>query len=105
MIASKKAREEEGAFMTGLKGKKAMRAQGDKSKAVDGGKPKPIKHTAQTLQTFKSLKLTAPVTTADLPNLVVELDKKKKTVQDKMASWEAERKKKMEAASAESAKE
>merc|ERR1719265_2378219 len=37
---------------------------------------KPIKHNAETFQVFDKLKLNAPITTADVPALLVQLEDK-----------------------------
>merc|ERR1712204_105222 len=66
------------------KGKAAKKAKGageDKSK-------KPIKHNAETFKLFDSLKLDAPITTADIPALLVKLEEQKLGFEVKVKEWE-----------------
>merc|ERR1712194_830800 len=74
VMASKKERSEE-AYLVGTKGKKNKKNLPPKEDAGSSAadKKRPIKHTAQTLGIFSQLKVPAPVTTADLPDLIAKL--------------------------------
>merc|ERR1712028_258968 len=56
----------------------------------EGGK-KPIKHNAETFKLFDSLKLDAPITTADIPALLEKLAEQKAMYEGKVKKWENER--------------
>merc|ERR1712129_270758 len=53
-----------------------------------GGSKKPIKHNAETFKLFDSLKLDAPITTADIPALLVKLEEQKLGFEAKVKEWE-----------------
>jgi len=84
VLASKSSRDEEMYFVCSKKkkGPKAKGAEGDVSK-------KPIKHNAETFKLFDSLKLDAPITTADIPALLVKLAEQKAMYEGKVKDWEA----------------
>merc|ERR1712153_164814 len=69
------------------KGKAAKKA---KPAGGDGAK-KPIKHNAETFKLFDSLKLDAPITTADVPALLEKLDAQMEMYQKKVKDWEQNR--------------
>merc|ERR1712232_1207001 len=70
---------------SGKKGKsKQKKDEGD-------SKPKPIKHNAETFQLFDKLKLDAPITTDDVPALLVKLDEKLVEFNSKVKNWEEQR--------------
>ena len=70
VLLKKQDREEEIIFVNPkMKNKKTKGAKAAKS----GERGKPIKHTADTLQLFHSLKLVAPSTTDDVPPLMEKL--------------------------------
>merc|ERR1719181_875154 len=87
VLASKESRAEEMYYVPTRKGKAAKRkgAGGE-----DGGK-KPIKHNAETFKLFDSLKLDAPITTADIPALLEKLAEQKAMYEGKVKKWENER--------------
>jgi len=86
VMLSKKDREEE-VFVNPKKSKKKGGA-----KAADGGSSsKPIKHSAETFQLFSKLKLDAPITTADIPELMEKLEAQLTDYKDKVKEWEVKR--------------
>merc|ERR1712086_405116 len=87
VMASKKDRNEEMYFVPSkVKAKKGQKkgAEGDASK-------KPIKHNAETFKLFDSLKLDAPITTADIPALLIKLEEQKLGFEVKVKEWEENR--------------
>merc|ERR1740133_735983 len=86
VMMSKASRNEEMYYVATKKGKAAKKgkAEGDVSK-------KPIKHNAETFKLFDSLKLDAPITTADVPALLVKLDAQMEMYQQKVKDWEQNR--------------
>merc|ERR1712232_1131339 len=69
-------------------------AKGKKSKTKakkDESATKPIKHNAETFQLFDKLKLDAPITTDDVPALLVKLDEKLVEFNSKVKKWEEQR--------------
>merc|ERR1719265_1074245 len=52
---------------------------------------KPIKHNAETFQVFDKLKLNAPITTADVPALLVQLEDKLAYYNEKVKEWDLKR--------------
>merc|ERR1712190_248672 len=66
-----------------------------KGKAKKGGKSevssKPIKHNAETFRLFDQLKLNAPITTAEIPALLEELEKQLESYKEKVKEWEVKR--------------
>lgn len=86
IMLSKENREEE-CFYVPIKGKAAKAAKKKDAKATDGAK-KPIKHNAETFKLFDSLKLDAPITTADIPALMEKLEKQMEGYQAKVNDWE-----------------
>merc|ERR1719161_3022720 len=60
---------------------------GKKSKAEGDATKKPIKHNAETFKLFDSLKLDAPITTADIPALLEKLDEQKDVYEKKVQEW------------------
>merc|ERR1712070_713466 len=90
VLLQKDERDEEFYFMPTKKGK-----SGKKSKAAEGDpSKKPIKHNAETFKLFDSLKLDAPITTADIPALLEKLDEQKAMYEKKVQEW-AENKEEM----------
>jgi len=82
VMASKKDRDSEMYFVP-LKGKKAKKA----AAAPAEGSKKPIKHNAETFKLFDSLKLDAPITTADIPALLTKLDEQMAMYEAKVKEW------------------
>jgi uncharacterized coiled-coil DUF342 family protein len=83
VMASKKDQEEE-YFVKAKKSKK-------KAKGGEAGASKPIKHSAETFQLFSQLKLDAPITTADIPDLLEKLQAQLENYQAKVKEWEEKR--------------
>merc|ERR1711957_688219 len=84
VLMKKGDRDQEMYYAPTRKGKSAKKAKGageDKSK-------KPIKHNAETFKLFDSLKLDAPITTADIPALLVKLEEQKNGFEVKVKEWE-----------------
>merc|ERR1712129_525060 len=84
VLMKKGDRDQEYYYAPTRKGKAAKKAKGageDKSK-------KPIKHNAETFKLFDSLKLDAPMTTADIPALLIKLEEQKLGFETKVKEWE-----------------
>merc|ERR1711865_469955 len=84
VLMKKEDRNNEMYYVATKKGKAAKKAKGageDKSK-------KPIKHNAETFKLFDSLKLDAPITTADIPALLIKLAEQKAGFEVKVKEWE-----------------
>jgi len=86
VLQSKASRNEEMYYAATRKGKAAKKAKPD----GDVGK-KPIKHNAETFKLFDSLKLDAPLSTADVPALLEKLDTQMAMYQQKVKDWEQNR--------------
>merc|ERR1712183_332621 len=85
-VLTKKDEREEFYLEPTAKGKKG------KTKAKkDESSTKPIKHNAETFQLFDKLKLDAPITTDDVPALLVKLDEKLVEFNSKVKNWEEQR--------------
>merc|ERR1711865_630801 len=82
VLASKASRDEEMYYVPTRKGKAAKKKGGA---GEDGGK-NPIKHNAETFKLFDSLKLDAPITTADIPALLEKLAEQKAMYEGKVKS-------------------
>merc|ERR1712194_153579 len=65
-------------------GKSAKKAKG----AGEGASKKPIKHNAETFKLFASLKLDAPITTADIPALLIKLEEQRIGFEVKVTEWQ-----------------
>jgi len=87
VLMTKSSRNEEMYYAATKKGKAAKKA---KPAGGDGAK-KPIKHNAETFKLFDSLKLDAPITTADVPALLEKLDAQMEMYQKKVKDWEQNR--------------
>merc|ERR1740138_1647140 len=84
VLLKKEDREAEFYYAPTKKGKAAK-----KKGASDGGaKSKAIKHNAETFKLFDSLKLDAPITTEDIPALLVKLAEQKASFEAKVKDWE-----------------
>jgi len=81
VMVSKKDRDEDMYFVP-TKGKK-KKAKGEKA----DGASKPIKHSAETFQLFNQLSLNAPITTADIPDLLEKLEAKLAGYKTKVEEW------------------
>lgn len=51
---------------------------------------KAVKHTAESLQIFKDMKIAAPMTLGDIPEILKALEAKMGGVKEKAAKWDAE---------------
>lgn len=100
VLASKKQREEEEMFFKGKGKKKDIRKQKAEAKAnqKDDSKDSKIKHTLASIDIFSSLKLTPPVTTADVPPLIDQLNEKLAGYKEKVKEWENEKEERAKAA-------
>merc|ERR1719253_1759793 len=78
-------RDGEDEFCVNPKAKKGKKSKGAKA---EGSSTKPIKHSAETFQLFSKLKLDAPITTADIPDLLEKLEEQLKDYKEKVATWE-----------------
>merc|ERR1711957_607592 len=88
-VVAKKGDEEE-YFMMPAKGKKAKDKKGGKAE----GSAKPIKHNAETFRLFDQMKLDAPITTDEVPALLLKLEEKLADYQEKVKKWEETREEK-----------
>merc|ERR1711865_1003352 len=80
VLASKASRDDEMYYVPTRKGKAAKKKGGG---GEEGGK-KPIKHNAEPFKLFESLKLDAPITTADIPALLEKLSQQKEMYEGKV---------------------
>jgi len=85
VLLSKDKREEEFFFAPTAKKK------GGKNKSKDKASSKPIKHNAETFKLFASLKLDAPITTQQIPELLEKLEAQLEDYQAKVKEWEEKR--------------
>jgi len=85
VLLSKDKREEEFFFAPTAKKK------GGKNKSKDKASSKPIKHNAETFKLFASLKLDAPITTQQIPELLEKLEAQLEDYQSKVKVWEEKR--------------
>merc|ERR1712050_583005 len=83
----KKEDRDEYYFNPSSKGKKGKK----KGPGTETSSKKPIKHNAETFQLFDKLKLNAPITTDDIPPLLVELEKQLEDYKLKVKEWEEKR--------------
>jgi len=65
---------------------KGKKSKGSKQKATPSAKP--IKHNAETFKLFDQLKLDAPLTVDQIPDLLEKLEAKLVVFQEKVAKWE-----------------
>merc|ERR1719258_766772 len=82
----KKDRDEEFYFAPTAKGKKGKT---NKDKKKDSAKS--IKHNAETFRLFEKLKLNAPITTEEIPDLLTKLEAQKEDYEAKVKEWELKR--------------
>merc|ERR1712157_658490 len=80
-------REEEFYFAPTAAKKKAK----SKSKGSKEGAAKPIKHNAETFKLFDQLKLSAPITTEEIPATLEKLEAQLESYQEKVKAWEQNR--------------
>merc|ERR1712060_294879 len=70
-----------------------MPSKAKKSKGKKAGKAessaKPIKHNAEPFRLFDQLKLDAPITTDEVPDLLTKLEEQLADYQNKVKVWEA----------------
>merc|ERR1740138_1179407 len=83
VLLKKEDRANEMYYAATKKGKAAK-----KKGAGDGGAKKAIKHNAETFKLFDSLKLDAPITTEDIPALLIKLAEQKASFEAKVKDWE-----------------
>merc|ERR1712118_496404 len=83
VLLTKEARNEEMWMAPSAKKK----SKGKKKAASDDSK-RPIKHSAETFQLFDKLKLDPPITVADIPGCLEQLDAKMEMYQQKVKDWE-----------------
>merc|ERR1719362_918274 len=93
ILLSKENREEEFYFAPTAAKKKAK----NKSKGAKEGAAKPIKHNAETFKLFDQLKLSAPITTAEIPETLEKLEVQLESYQEKVKAWERNRDQKKKA--------
>jgi len=69
----------------------AKKKKGTKNKGGKEGAAKPIKHNAETFKLFDKLKLSAPITTEDIPEKLEQLEAQLASYQEKVKAWEINR--------------
>merc|ERR1711957_282138 len=84
VLMKKEDRNNEFYYAPTKKGKSAKKTKGS---GEDASK-KPIKHNAEPFKLFDSLKLDAPITTADIPAILVKLAEQKAMYEGKVKEWE-----------------
>merc|ERR1719148_171177 len=87
VLLSKDQRDEEFYYAPTAAKKKGK----SKNKGAKEGSSKPIKHNAETFKLFDQLKLSAPITTADIPDLLEKLDAQLESYKEKVSAWERDR--------------
>merc|ERR1712151_1203767 len=87
VLMKKEERDEEYYFAPTAKGKKGKKKGGAKAE----GSAKPIKHNAETSRLFDQLKLNAPITTDEVPDLLEKLEAQLNEYNDKVKEWELKR--------------
>merc|ERR1712166_529777 len=87
VLLTKASRNEEMYYAATKKGKSAKKG---KAEGGDASK-KPIKHNAETFKLFDSLKLDAPLSTADIPALLTKLEAQMEMYTQKVKDWEQNR--------------
>merc|ERR1719493_72894 len=87
ILLSKENREEEFYYAPTAAKKKGK----SKNKGAKEGGAKPIKHNAETFKLFDQLKLSAPLTTADIPEKLEALEAKLAFYKEKVKAWEKNR--------------
>jgi len=91
ILIKKEDRDEEYFFAPTAKGKKGKnKGQGAKSEGSSTKKTS-IKHNAETFRLFDQLKLDAPITTDDIPALLVKLEEQLEMYNQKVKTWEEKR--------------
>lgn len=87
ILLSKDNREEEFYYAPTAVKKKGK----SKNKGAKEGGAKPIKHNAETFKLFDQLQVSAPITTADIPEKLEQLEAKLTVYNDKVKAWEKDR--------------
>jgi len=87
ILVSKGDREEEFYYAPTAKKKSKSKKGG----AKEGASAKPIKHNAETFKLFDQLKLSAPITTEDIPALLEKLTEQLEDYNQKVKKWEINR--------------
>merc|ERR1719469_844217 len=83
-----KKEDREEFYYAPTKAKKNKKTKGDKK---DEGSSKPIKHNAATFKLFDDLKLSAPITTDEMPETLEKLEMQLEEYKKKVAVWEQSR--------------
>merc|ERR1719331_1395994 len=86
MVLLKKDDREEEFYFAPTK-KKAAKGK----KKDDAGKGKTIKHDAATFQLFDQLKLDAPLSTDEIPDIIEKLEAQLEDYNNKVKDWEVNR--------------
>jgi len=103
VMSSKKDRSQE-MYLDATKGPKSKNkgpkeiSDENNSSSTTTKAAKPVKHTAATLGIFSHLKLPAPMTTAEVPDLLKKLQQARDKLEKSGNKWESDRKGKLEAA-------
>merc|ERR1712083_899348 len=84
VLMKKEDRDEEYFHAPTAKGKKGKKKGGAKAE----GSAKPIKHNAETFRLFDQLKLNAPITTDEVPDLLEKLEAQLVEYNAKVKEWE-----------------
>merc|ERR1719210_2957573 len=86
ILLRKEDREEEYYYAPTAQKKKGK----SKNKGAKEG-AKPIKHNAETFKLFDQLKLSAPITTEDIPATLEKLEEQLESYKEKVKAWEKNR--------------
>lgn len=89
-VLLKKEDRDEWYFTPSKKGK-ASKSKGKESKSDSGASSRPIKHNAETFRLFDQLKIDAPITTGDIPTVLLKLEEQMASYQEKTKQWEENR--------------
>jgi len=87
VLLRKEDREEEFYYAPTAAKKKGK----SKNKGAKDGGAKPIKHNAETFKLFDQLKLSAPITTEDIPATLEKLEEQLESYKEKVKAWEKNR--------------
>jgi len=88
VLSSKSDRDGEMYFVPAKAKKGGKNAKKAEAAAAGDSSKKPIKHNAETFKLFDSLKLDAPITTADIPAILEKLAEQKAMYEGKVKVWE-----------------
>lgn len=98
VLASKKSRGEQEMFFVGKGKTKDLKRQAHQANQKPTKEDQKVKHTLASMETFASLGITPPVTTAAVPAVIATLEEKLAGYKVKVTAWEASREERLAAA-------